>query len=54
MFTGMRVRPAHVFKVVAAITGRRSSTHSFARRPMIAATIQTKAASGNRCGFFCP
>jgi hypothetical protein len=60
--------PAH-FKVVSfsfnfpfnfpdnlkpAITGRRSSTCSFTRRPMIAATAQTKAASGNRGGFFHP
>jgi hypothetical protein len=29
--------------LVAAITGRRSSTCSFTRRPMIAATAQTKA-----------
>jgi hypothetical protein len=38
--------------VVAAITGRRSSTHSFTRRPLIAATIQTEAASENPGGFF--
>jgi hypothetical protein len=37
---------------VAAITGRRSSTCSFPRRPLIAATAQIKAASGNRGGFF--
>jgi hypothetical protein len=37
---------------VAAITGRRSSTCSFTRRPLIAATIQNKAASGHRGGFF--
>jgi hypothetical protein len=53
MFTEKRARPAHVFKVVAAITGRRSSTHSFKRRPMIASTIHSRAASGNRGGFFC-
>jgi hypothetical protein len=39
---------------VAAITGRRSSTRSFTRRPMIAASAQTKAASGNLGGFFYP
>ncbi len=37
---------------VVAITGRRPSTYSFTRRPLIAATIHSKTISENPGGFF--